>query len=126
MFKEQQQMDTKKTSSLWQIMTGDIAQCLFMCIAMVLVMGMGNAAFAGPPPGSEVGNAICQVPIAVITGNVGRGIATIGIIVLGVMATLGRITWTQAVVVGVGISVIFGAAAVVRMLATQGVDCAGL
>lgn len=102
-------MFNKPTKSF---LTGDCAKCLALCAVMVLAMGASNA-FAA----AGLGNAICTIPTAVITGNIGRGIATIGIIILGVMATLGRITWTQAMVVGIGIAVIFGAAALAGMIA---------
>lgn len=42
-------------------------------------------------------------------GNAGRGIATIAIFTLGAAASLGKITWGTAAVVGVGIAAIFGA-----------------
>lgn len=93
--------------------------CLMLSAFMLLTIGTVDA-YAG----GALGTAMCQIPVSVISTSLGRAIATIGIIILGVMATLGRITWTQAVVVGVGISVIFGAAALAGTLSMgSGVDC---
>jgi len=89
---------------------------------MVLAMGIDTSFASSAVAG--LGNAICTIPNSVINTSIGRGLATIGILILGIMATLGRITWTQAVVVGVGISVIFGAASVATMIAmNQGQSC---
>jgi len=103
-------------------LTNDVATCLILSLLMVLLLGAADS-FA-TSSASGLGNAICTIPNSVINTSIGRGLATIGILVLGIMATLGRITWTQAVVVGVGISVIFGAASVAGMISMgSGVSC---
>lgn len=96
-----------------------------LVLCAVLVVGLGvSAAIATPPPGTgDVGDALCEIPLAVLNTSLGRAIATIGVLTIGIMATLGRVTWTQALVVGVGISVIFGSISIVGMLATSGTDC---
>jgi type IV secretory pathway VirB2 component (pilin) len=113
---------TTITSKLQSHLTREAAQCFFMCVALVLALGASNA-FA-TSSASGMADALCTIPMAVVNTSIGRGIATLGIIILGIMATLGRITWTQAVVVGVGISVIFGAAALAAMISMgQGDEC---
>ena len=57
---------------------------------------------------TAMGNVLCQVA-NLISSDLGRGLATLGILAVGVGATLGRVTWTMAVTVAVGISVITGA-----------------
>jgi len=64
---------------------------------------------------SAVGNYICYIADN-FTGNAGRGIATIGISVIGTLASLGRVTWTQAIIAGIGVAVLFGAGQVVASL----------
>ncbi len=83
---------------------------LALISAIVLMMPDVLFAAAGLAPSaqSDVGNYICNIADN-FTGNAGRGIATIGISVLGTLALLGRVTWTQALVIGVGCSVLFGA-----------------
>src|SRR4051812_12968353 len=64
---------------------------------------------------SMVGNYICFIADN-FEGNAGRGIATIGLSVLGTLALLGRVTWTQAIVIGVGCAVLFGAPGIAQTL----------
>lgn len=45
--------------------------------------------------------------------DVGRGIATLGVAVLGIAALLGKITWGQGALVITGIGVMFGGAALI-------------
>lgn len=54
-------------------------------------------------------------------GNLGKGIATLAVITIGISAAFGRASWTQVVLVSVGISVAVGAA---TLLSTVGlVSC---
>ena len=89
---------------------------LFICVACLL-MSDSYAGRAGV--NSAVGNYICIIADN-FSGNAGRGIATIGISVIGTLALLGRITWTQALVVGVGCAVLFGAPALITTLGAAG------
>ena len=85
---------------------------LFLCITYLLMSDL----YAGRVGvNSDVGNYICVIADN-FSGNAGRGIATIGISVIGTLALLGRITWTQALVVGVGCAVLFGAPALIVTL----------
>lgn len=53
-------------------------------------------------------------------------IASLGIILLGIGATLGRITWKQALLVAIGIAALFGASAIAFSIAsTTDVDGSG-
>jgi len=113
---------TRKNNIITNLLTGDVGKCLSLCAVMVLAMGIDTSFASSAALG--LGNAICTIPNSVINTSIGRGLATLGILILGIMATLGRITWTQAVVVGVGISVIFGAASVAQMISiNKGVAC---
>jgi len=80
-------------------------------------------AHAYTPMNSDVGNFICWVSNN-FEGNAGRGIGTIGISVLGVLALLGRVTWTQALIVGVGVAVLFGAPTIITQISAYASDCA--
>lgn len=57
---------------------------------------------------TPMGDVICDV-VSFIYGNLGRGLASLAIIILGVGATLGKVSWGLAITVAVGISVIFNA-----------------
>ncbi|PKO47117.1 MAG: VIRB2 type IV secretion [Betaproteobacteria bacterium HGW-Betaproteobacteria-22] len=54
--------------------------------------------------------------VTVLTGAFGKGIATIAIMVLGIMAMFGKLEWATAVKVIIGIAVTFGAASIVIWL----------
>ena len=56
-------------------------------------------------------------------GPIGRGIATLAIIVIGVGALMGKVSWGMAIIVGIGIAVIFGAPTIVNELGAGGSGC---
>jgi len=56
---------------------------------------------------------LCNVIDGLFYNGIAPGIATLGIIGVGVSATFGKVTWGMAVIVGVGIAAIFGAGALV-------------
>ncbi len=69
-------------------------------------------------PNSEntpMGEVLCRV-VDFMYGNLGRGLATLAVITLGVGALLGKVSWGMAVTVGVGIAVIFNAETITAML----------
>lgn len=64
---------------------------------------------------SAMGNALCTI-VQIVYGNLGRGIATIAVIVIGIGATLGKASWGMALTVATGIAVIFNATGIVNTL----------
>ncbi len=48
--------------------------------------------------------------------NYGRGLATLGVLGVGIGATLGKVSWTLAVTVAVGISILFSAGVIAGTL----------
>lgn len=101
---------TKDLSLAWQT-------CLVLMLGAVAVM-VPDYAFATDTP---IGNVLCIV-VAWFTGNTGKGLATIAITVIGIGALLGKVSWGMAIIVGVGIAVLFGAASIVDALHLSGVD----
>lgn len=51
--------------------------------------------------------------LTAITGPLGRTVATIAVVVLGMMAMFGKLAWDMAIKVILGIAIMFGAASVV-------------
>lgn len=82
------------------------------CIALFLML-MVNNAYADP--GTEAGTAICKIAEAA-QGNMGKGIATLGIIMLGIGAMLGKVSWSMALLVAVGIVIVFNAASIMTSI----------
>ena len=101
---------TQKLSTSWQI-------CLLLMFSAILIMlpDLANASGgSSAPPGvnTPMGAVICTV-VKWFTGNTGKGLATIAITVIGVGALLGKVSWGMAIIVGVGIAILFGASGIV-------------
>lgn len=78
-------------------------KALLILAVAVLATVLPDMAFAYD---SSIGYVICNAT-QLFTGNAGRGLATIAISILGVGALLGKVSWGLAIVVGVGIALIF-------------------
>lgn len=94
--------------------------CVALCLtALIMIMPeMGMAQTALEPP-SAISNTICTI-VNQLTGPVGRGIATVAVVFVGIGLFLGKMSWGLAIAVGIGIGAIFGAAQLVELLAPQG------
>jgi type IV secretion system protein VirB2 len=98
----------------WHSKVWNLSLALFAIYVVALVPEM---AFA--QRGDTIGNVLCSVA-EWFTGPVGQGIATLAIIVVGLGALLGKVSWGMAIIVGIGIAVIFGASSIVSELDTEG------
>ena len=98
-------MDTNKLMTL--------ALCLFAAYALMLVPTGAMASDS-----DTIGSLLCGVA-AWFTGRVGQGIATLAIIVIGIGALMGKVSWGMAIIVGIGVAVIFGAPVIVGELSTD-------
>lgn len=72
--------------------------------AAAIFFALTAAAYAVDTP---MGGVVCDI-VAFVYGNLGRGIAVLAICVVGVGAMLGKASWGLAIMVGVGIGVLFG------------------
>ena len=88
---------------------------LFAVYAFMLLPVDALAAAKEPTALSDV---LCDV-VAWFTGSVGAGIATLAIIVIGLGALMGKVSWGMAIIVGLGVGVIFGADTIVGALGGQ-------
>jgi type IV secretion system protein VirB2 len=93
---------TKDLSLAWQI-------CLMVMLSAVVVMTPDLALATSDTP---MGNVLCTV-VKWFTGNTGKGLATIAITVIGIGALLGKVSWGMAIIVGIGVAIVFGAAGIV-------------
>jgi type IV secretory pathway VirB2 component (pilin) len=82
----------------------------------------GGSGGSGGSDGGTIGNLLCNVA-GWFTGSVGKGIATLAIIVIGIGALMGKVSWGMAIIVGIGVAVIFGAPTIVDELGTGGSGC---
>ena len=69
---------------------------------------------------AEVIAATLCAAVAFITDGVGAAIATIAIIVIGIGALMGKVSWGMAIIVALGIAIIFGAGAIAAALGAEG------
>ena len=96
-----------------------LEQSLHICLllmASVILLALPQLAFASTVTNaSPMSNALC-IAAEWITGDSARARATIAVAAFGIGALLGKVSWGMAMMVGVGISVVFGATALVRLL----------
>ena len=52
-----------------------------------------------------------------LTGALGKAIATLAIIIIGIGALMGKVSWGMAIIVAIGVAVVFGAGQIVQLLA---------
>ena len=108
---------TKDLSLAWQI-------CLMVMLSVVVVMLPQFAIASTVTNASPMSNALC-IAATWITGNAGRGIATVGITIIGIGALLGKVSWGMAMIVGVGVAIVFGSTAIVSLLGGTGAASGG-
>ncbi len=76
----------------------------FLTLAIYLLLS--GTSFAQNTP---MGDVLCDIVDYIILGDLGRGLATLAVIMLGIGAMLGKVSWGLAITVCVGIAVTFGA-----------------
>jgi len=100
---------------------------LFFVVAFFSII-LPNAAFADAAQGGGIETVLCNV-VNQLQGGIGKAIATIGIIVLGIGLFTGKLAWPLAIATAIGIGMIFGAASIVDWVSagtgeTGGSSCA--
>ena len=83
--------------------------CLVALEPSVALAAAGNAAFG------NIENVATRI-LSFVTGTFGRTVATIAVVVLGMMAMFGKLAWDHAIKVIFGIAIVFGAASVIDAL----------
>jgi type IV secretory pathway VirB2 component (pilin) len=86
----------------------------FLVAYCVVLLPMDSMAQATPTGLSEV---LCNV-VGWFTGTIGKALATLAIIVIGIGALMGKVSWGMAIIVGLGVGVIFGAESIVDALSS--------
>jgi type IV secretory pathway VirB2 component (pilin) len=78
---------------------------LFTVALHLFLSDPANAAWSFTATG--VATVLCNAAYIVVF-DIGRGLASLAIIAIGVSALLGKASWGQAMSIGVGIGVVFG------------------
>lgn len=96
-------------------------------LAMAILAVYGAAllpmdALANGTEPTAISDVLCNV-VGWFTGKVGTAIATLAIIVVGIGALMGKVSWGMAIIVGIGVGVIFGAPNLVEALSGEAGSC---
>lgn len=75
--------------------------------------------FAHANPSGALGSMLCNA-VQLMQGTPARMVATLAIIVLGIGAFFGKLQWGTAVLVAVGLGLVFGAVAIVTAVGGAG------
>ncbi len=81
-----------------------------------------SMAAAGAGGGGGVTSLIDQTANTILgwmNGTLSRSLAVIAIMVLGIMAMFGKLAWETAIKVVIGVVLVFGAASIVNLIATN-------
>ena len=72
-----------------------------------------------------IGDTLCNI-VTKLQGRIGKGIATIAVIFLGIGLFLGKLSWGLAIAIGIGIGGIFGAGQLVNWMGSSGYTASGV
>lgn len=81
-------------------------------VCVVFLSLIPDLAYAANTP---MGKVLCTM-VNWLTGNTGKGLATIAITIVGIGALLGKVSWGMAIIVGIGVAIVFGAAGIVNAM----------
>jgi type IV secretory pathway VirB2 component (pilin) len=87
-------------------------------LCFLTVMATATNAYAITP----MAEVLCYV-LEMFQGNLGKGLATIGMCILGLGAVMGKVSWGMALTVGVGISIMVYSSDLVEALQLGVVNC---
>lgn len=99
-----------------------LSLCLLVAYAVMLVPTDAWAQLAVGKAGNNINETICTV-VGWFLGPIGQSIATLAVIIIGVGALMGKVSWGMAIIVGLGIAVIFGAETIAEQLGATGGSC---
>lgn len=101
----------------------DAAWSAFLALALfAAVMLTPDLAHAGAD--TPMGKVLCDL-VNWLTGPTGRALATLAIIIIGVGALMGKVSWGMAIIVAIGIAIIFGAPTILGILGGGAGTCTG-
>lgn len=101
---------SKNLKAAWQV-------CMMVLLTAVVIMMPDFVMASGVD--TPMGDVLCTVT-QWFTGNTGQGLATIAITVIGIGALLGKVSWGMAIIVGIGVAIVFGAAGIVANIGAAG------
>lgn len=108
------------------IITRDTLTSLVWALVLTYAIALIPAdALAQDGGANPIEDTLCNV-VEWMTGGIGKAIATLAIIVVGIGALMGKVSWGMAIIVGLGVAVVFGAGTIVGLLSDgSGGACGG-
>ncbi|MDR0773797.1 MAG: TrbC/VirB2 family protein [Candidatus Tisiphia sp.] len=97
-----------------QFDSGFVWRLLFILCSIALITTASDAFATTADP---VGDVLCKM-IKTFRGNTARGIAIIGIVVLGIQTLRGQLKWEVALVIVTGVIILFKAPEIINMVAS--------
>ncbi|MCC8417608.1 MAG: TrbC/VirB2 family protein [Rickettsia endosymbiont of Bryobia graminum] len=98
----------------------NLAWRLFFMFCGIALIISANDAFA-TSVSDPIGETFCKM-IRVFRGNTARGIAIIGVVVLGIQTLRGQLKWEVALVIVAGVIILFKAPDIVNMISSDTSD----
>ncbi len=94
----------------------DTSWQIFLAFAVIVGATMIPYEAFATGAGNAIEKALCNVT-ALLTSATGRAIATLAVIVVGIGALMGKVSWGLALIVALGIALVFGAGTIVDAVA---------
>jgi type IV secretory pathway VirB2 component (pilin) len=91
-------------------------QISLMVMLSAVIVSMPDFAFAAGVD-TPIGNVLCVVT-GWFLGNAGKGLATLAVTIVGIGALLGKVSWGMAMIVGIGVAIIFGLTGFINAMST--------
>ncbi len=93
---------------------------IFTAVFVLLLPSTGFATIASTD--TVIGDVMCNVSNW-MHGSTGKGLATLGIVMLGILALFNKISWNLAIIHAVGGVLIVGASSLVTAMNAGGTGC---
>ncbi len=97
-----------------------------LCWNLTLLFAVGICVSLLPDSAFAGSNAIEQVfcnLVSLLNGPTGKAVATVAVIAVGVGALMGKISWGMALIVAIGIALVFGAGTIVDAISSDSNTC---
>jgi|CXWL01.1.fsa_nt_gi type IV secretory pathway VirB2 component (pilin) len=94
----------------------------FLIFATLFSVFFPEISFATTSVDTPIGNTLCTAA-SWANGNMGAGIATLSIIIMGILALLGKVSWNLAILHVVGVALLVGASSFISSLNAGASGC---
>lgn len=111
-------VDRMKTSNVSLLQSWHFALMVMLVTFLTMLPDFAYASSNDTP----MGDVLCTTS-AWFTGNTGKGLATIAVTIIGIGALLGKVSGGMAMIVGIGVAIVFGASQLVGAMGAGATGC---